>query len=64
MCRRILCTVCAAMLVFALTSQVKADAAGLFLASRPKAGHVAPLVPAMFLVLAGMGISFLFDKHE
>lgn len=64
MCRRVLCSLCALMLFCALTSGAKAEATGLFLTSKPKSGHVAPLVPAMFLVLAGMGISFLFDKHD
>lgn len=71
--RRILAFVCAAVLAAAMVGGASAMPLGVERRMLPLAYHAgiyperqrpAPLVSAMFLILAGIGISMLFDKHD
>ena len=75
--KRVLCLICAAVLLLLLFLGVQAAAAPLAAPGQvlPGSGAVRlskgivkhspnPLVSAMFLILAGIGISMLFDKKN
>lgn len=75
--KRVLCLICAAVLLLLLFLGVQAAAAPLAAPGHvlPGSGAVHlskgivkyrpnPLVSAMFLILAGIGISMLFDKKN
>lgn len=73
--KRLFCLVCAAMLVVASLFGIRAFAEPGISIIVPYAREMAlakvrvnlksnPLVSAMFLVLAGVGISMLFDKKK
>lgn len=69
MVKRLIAFLCVFALVFALFARVpvsaSAEPASVSRASRSKQSHrPAPLVSAMFLILAGMGVSMLFEKKE
>lgn len=61
--RRKICRLICAV-VMAAVFAVPIEAWGLSSSGKTSAHHTAPLVPAMLLVVSGMGISMLFDKHE
>lgn len=69
--KRILCLICAAVLMltaFGIPAEAHAWELAPTHAAHLSAGSVArsttPLVSAMFLILAGLGISMLFDKRD
>lgn len=71
MCRRGMSLLLSAVLVLGFMRGVPAQAHALVPAANPsvhiikaKSIKTAPLVPAMFLVLAGVSISMLFDKRD
>lgn len=75
--KRVICLICAAVMLLLLFFSVQAAAApftapgpilprnGVFHLSKGIVKHSPnPLVSAMFLILAGIGISMLFDKKN
>ena len=75
--KRVLCLICAAVMLLRLFMGVQASAApftapgpilpenGVLFLSKGIVKHSPnPLVSAMFLILAGIGISMLFDKKN
>lgn len=73
--KRFFCLVCAAVLVLGSVFGIRAYAqsckplvaspAGVNALAKTKVSHKPnPLVSAMFLVLAGVGVSMLFDKKK
>ena len=75
--KRVICLICAAVLVVIAFMGIRAGAdsrnvpepavsmgSGLLLAKGIVRHSPNPLVSAMFLVLAGIGISLLFDKRN
>lgn len=70
MCRRVICFCCSCILALSLTVGLPvrsfAETAEMQPVQRAHkiVGKPAPLASAMVLVLAGMGISMLFDKHN
>lgn len=69
MCRRVICLLCACALAVSLTACLPVPA---FADSTGAAGSVrthkpyrpTAMVSAMFLILAGMGVTMLFDKRD
>lgn len=70
MYRRVICFLCAcvlgAALTFGMAAQSYAESAETEAVRRAHklVGKPSPLASAMVLVLAGMGVTMLFDKHN
>lgn len=70
MCRRVICFLCVCVLGFSLTfgmstqSFAESAEAGSVRRAHKLVGKPSPLASAMVLVLAGMGVTMLFDKHN
>lgn len=72
--KRILCLICAVIILCATALGTEAQgweekppnaqSGTVHLASGSVARSTTPLVSAMFLILAGLGISMLFDKRD
>lgn len=66
MCRKMIVFLCCIALAFSILGRTQVWAAETqgFRVSHAGSAYQQPLVPAMFLVLAGFGIWLLFDKKE
>lgn len=68
MFRRVICFLCAGVLVLSMALGVSVQGYAQSNTGttrvRKTSGKPAPLVSAMALVLGGLGISMLFDKHD